>query len=269
MHPELPKLEQAGYRAEAFEEKLPQAVLDAIAVFMPRRLEQTDQLARRTGDGEAKKEFNDLLLVPYKKSARAIADRARWGKWFEAVALFDIAIALREGDLVRASERISSLGDGEEGEEERRALEEGQTRIKGERDRFSHYRDWLIENSAELRELPDRAEFHEWLMAMMARFEVTQKEFEKRGDKESHGRLKSAYDALDSASARRVLSAGEREQILEVLDREILRYRARASDFVAQGVILGKVYNEEELLQIEKKVIELRNFKINIEAGEW
>lgn len=206
------------------------------------------------------KDISKNLLKPW----RSPADPKR----LEILALLDAEIGNLEDKIAEMELKKSER---EEGEGSEALLKEYEDLIKnweGQRDRLAAYKSWLVEEVPALREFYTQKDFNVWLEAALKRAQELMRNAKNRGDEKEFAMAKKNYLTLEAALIGRALKPDEAYLLLQIMEVEIKIKRSKAASLFFD-YLLGRQYNPEALLETEKEIIKLTQFKSNLEAGEW
>lgn len=140
------------------------------------------------------------------------------------------------------------------------------------RDFLALHRDRLLEKLPELRRAYTKKDFEDWLRSIMRSNEQSQTRKIDTSDEGLKNRIKAStekeYKALDRYFSGAPLLEDDYKEIYRLLDDDIRSARSPTTEEII-NFILGEEYDDQALLKFEADILKMRQFRANLESGDW
>ena len=233
-------------------ESLPVLLRQGINYFLKRRIQEIEDYEEKHGsDGETQKQIAEINNLDRESLFEKLQGKLFNKQPLETVVLFDLISWFMKENLEDALQVRMDDKLGVYPPIDRKKIGDGLNK-------YTYQRDRLIDEIPELDKIYIKQDFEKWLAERLKIQEHALEVIDRKKETQNfYDNTLLVYKILDHISSGRVLA-----------DEEIKTNREKARDCMSE-YFLGQSYNVEELEYLEKQILKFRQFKVQVESGEW
>ena len=262
---EFPKIweyETPEKKREA-QESLPVLLRQGMNYFLKRRIQEIEDYEEKHGsDGETQKQIVEINNLDRESLFEKLQGKLFNKQPLETVVLFDLISWFMKENLedalqVKMDDKLGVYPPID------------WKKIGDFLNKYTYQRDRLIDEIPELDKIYIKQDFEKWLAERLKIQEDALKGIDRKKETQNfYDNTPLVYKILDHVSSGRVLADEEIKILLNLIDEEIKINRETARDCMSE-YFLGQSYDVEELEYLEKQILKFRQFKVQVESGEW
>ena len=256
----FPKIEEyeTPETKEGVERNLPEIVRVAVDYYFTERARILESYKKNSGDYAGAQE--DIEVPDKNRVCQNLLEQITKGQHLEVVAFFDLIVSDQE-------EKLEILG-AKPAENRDFGWRREEAKIRGARDSYAYFRDRFLDEIPALGKEYSKDDFEKWLQVLLPQYEDGINKAIKEGEEELKEYREKGYRIIDGVLAGRTITELDAKMLTAILNGDLKVNRTLAEEELME-FFLGNRYDREKLIFFEKEIMRFRQFKVQVESGEW